>query len=138
MRVSMQNICQFAKTLPNRKSFIGGEGFLNAGHVINCGKVFSNNESVNACSDFSILAFCLKTSNLKDNPHEITGKITREGEILSNVCSCKAGLSGACKHVVAVLLQVRIYYNTLLIYHLITNLNLFEFAFNNSHRYLLK
>lgn len=102
MKVSMQEICKFANTQPSCKSFIGGEGLLNAGHVLHCGKVNSENASDN--SVYKILAFCLQTSSIRDSPHEINGKITKIGEILSMSCSCKAGLSGACKHVVAVLL----------------------------------
>lgn len=100
MKLSMQEICKFACTKPSNKNFIGGESVLNAGHVIKCGQV-SNSD----CNIISILAFCLQTSHMKDNPHEITGQIINDGRIIGMSCSCKAGLSGICKHVVAVLLH---------------------------------
>lgn len=101
MRVSMQEICNFAKTQPSCKSFIGGEGLLNAGHVIHCGTLLN---SQNTGDSYKILAFCLQTSHLNDASHEIMREISNKGEVREIKCTCKAGLSVACKHVVAVLL----------------------------------
>lgn len=36
--------------------------------------------------------YCLKTSNLKENSHEINRIVALNGEISSLKCSCKAGL----------------------------------------------
>ncbi|XP_063977573.1 uncharacterized protein LOC135162729 [Diachasmimorpha longicaudata] len=101
MRVSTQEICRFADTNPRAKSFRGGEDLLNADFIIQCGQVENNSSD---CESYKILAFCLQTSQLKSNPHEITGEILKDGRIIGMECSCKAGLSGVCKHVVAVLL----------------------------------
>jgi hypothetical protein len=50
------------------------------------------------------LAFCMQSSGLKEKPHEIHGEISFTDEILSKVCSCKAGLGEKCKHIVGTLL----------------------------------
>ncbi|KAK0073506.1 hypothetical protein PV325_009618 [Microctonus aethiopoides] len=49
-------------------------------------------------------AYCLKTSKLKEIPHEINGKVQLNGRIMSVQCSCKAGLGEQCKHIIATLL----------------------------------
>ena len=103
MRVSIQEVCKFAETNPSCKSFVGGEALLNAGHLIHCGKL-SNDDCLNG-QNYKIFAFCLQTSHLRDAPHEMTGEIQEDGQVIKMKCSCKAGLSGACKHVVAVLLH---------------------------------
>ncbi|CAD6224481.1 GSCOCG00011782001-RA-CDS [Cotesia congregata] len=101
MRVAIQEICNFACAEPNHKSFIGGESILEAGHLIKCGLQPSDR---NLDEVYNIIAFCLQTSHLKDAPHEIVGAIAKTGQIMGMSCSCKAGLSEACKHIVATLL----------------------------------
>ena len=54
-----------------------------------------------SCSDVNIRAFCLQTSKLRGNPHEIVGKITRKGEILLMTCIYPSGAGEKCKHVTA-------------------------------------
>jgi len=49
----------------------------------------------------NIIGFCMQTSNLKSTPHTI---IHENGSVMNSECSCKAGLSGKCKHTLAVLL----------------------------------
>jgi uncharacterized Zn finger protein len=42
-------------------------------------------------------------------PHEVTGELQRQNDqlkIIKFTCSCKAGDSEACKHVIAVLLNL--------------------------------
>lgn len=56
----------------------------------------------NSQMTIEITAFCLQISDLKDAPHEIKGKINKEGKVISMECSCKAGLGSARKHVSAV------------------------------------
>lgn len=54
----------------------------------------------------------LKTSHLTDMPHEVNGKIkildsnTRKLIIQNFACSCPAGASECCKHIVAALLYL--------------------------------
>lgn len=98
MRVSIGEICVFANSTPTSRNFIGGEMLINAGHVVFCGKMPDDNSEI-----FEITAFCLQTTDLKSVPHEIKGKINKEGKVISMKCSCKADLGSACKHILAVL-----------------------------------
>ena len=52
----------------------------------------------------NIFATCmqLQTSNMSGHTHDINLSLKRTGEVVRSVCSCKAGLSGSCKHVVGV------------------------------------
>ena len=93
MRLSVQEICVFTESTPSCRNFVEGEKVLNAGHVIFCGKTSQDH----ACVSF--IAFCLQTSNMKSNPHEIKGSISIAGKIINVICSCKAGLSKKCKHI---------------------------------------
>ncbi|XP_050497488.1 uncharacterized protein LOC126892001 [Diabrotica virgifera virgifera] len=88
------------------RSVCEGEEVLNAGHVILCGK------SNSSTSDkILIYALCLQTSALTSDPHKIRGELlqcnSEKGtiKIKSMFCSCKAGASGRCKHISAVLLN---------------------------------
>nr|CAI5817983.1 unnamed protein product [Callosobruchus analis] len=78
-----------------------GEEILNANHIILMGVVSDSEEYV------ELLALCLQTSALKGSPHEIKGKLILGDVVtISNfTCICKAGLSGRCKHISAVLLK---------------------------------
>lgn len=80
-----------------------GEEVLAAGHIVLCGKLnTSTEEQINIC------ALCLQTSALNSNPHQISGilhNISGKFEIKEMICSCKAGNSGKCKHISAVLIK---------------------------------
>lgn len=106
MKLSISEICNFTNSTPSCRNFVEGERVLNANHVIFCDKISVNDECV------CFIAFCLQTSNLRSNPHEITGSISSDGKILNIKCSCKAGLSKKCKHSVAVFLHLNrlVYY----------------------------
>ncbi|KAF0747573.1 SWIM-type domain-containing protein, partial [Aphis craccivora] len=57
----------------------------------------------------TIKSLVIQSSNLSEKPHEITGQLLMKGNLISIidfVCSCKAGTSECCKHVVAVLLHL--------------------------------
>ena len=77
-----------------------GEKALKAHHLETCGKVdgTDTNESVKK------VAFCIQSSSLKSNPHEIRGDISVNGEIKSMTCSCVSGQGELCKHILATLL----------------------------------
>lgn len=100
MRVMIQEICRFASATPTSRNFIAGENIIDRGHLLNCGKVSNSNDS----DVVQILAFCLQTTSLREEPHEINGQILKDGKIIGMECSCKAGLGNTCKHIVAVLL----------------------------------
>ena len=100
MFLTMNAICDWAGSNPSQRNFVEGERVLNAGHVIKCGII-----SAKSVSDMTeIQAFVLQTSNLRDNPHEIKGTISKDKSINNMKCTCKAGLSAKCKHIMATLL----------------------------------
>jgi len=56
----------------------------------------------------------MQSSHIRNKPHEISGKLTADSsniKIESFACSCAAGASESCKHVVAVLLFLNRYHN---------------------------
>ncbi|KAH1000571.1 hypothetical protein HUJ04_012880 [Dendroctonus ponderosae] len=81
---------------------VEGEELLNANHIMLIG-ITSETDATKG-----ILALCLQTSALKSVPHELKGTLGLQEnniEIKTFKCSCKAGLSGTCKHISAVLLK---------------------------------
>ena len=100
MRLEIGEVCKFAKCGVSSRNFVEGEILLiNAGYVLNCG-------TIDESAEHNLLAFCVQTSGVKERPHTIKGEIGARGKILSMTCSCKAGLSEMCKHIVGVLLYV--------------------------------
>ena len=72
--------------------------------TVGCSK--TTNVSIN-CVLKHITGLVLQTSALNAFPHTIEGfiKVVNEKPSIQQMqCSCKAGLSGICKHVLAVLL----------------------------------
>lgn len=95
--VSMSEIVTYIGT--GARPYKEGERAYNAKHVMYCGVSKSTNDLT------EIKALCLQTSSPFDKPHELTVEI--KNEKLSSVhCSCKAGVSGTCKHSVAVLMKL--------------------------------
>jgi len=79
---------------------VEGEKLLQAGHLVSCGRLPQGKEGT-----IQLIARCLQTSSLKSGiPHKIEGSISTNGEIVKMRCSCKAGNSGRCKHVIAALM----------------------------------
>ncbi|CAG9820153.1 unnamed protein product [Phaedon cochleariae] len=80
---------------------VEGEAVLRANHVIS-----------GEAEDFNkrhIFALCQQTPAMKSSTHEVKLKLGSRGTLVEKwicICSCKAGQSGYCKHVVAVLLYV--------------------------------
>ena len=74
MCITTAEMCKWAGTNANQKNFLDGEQLVSKKHLLKCGKMTLEASCVN------IRAFCLQTSKLRGNPHEIVGKITREGE----------------------------------------------------------
>ena len=99
MRLETREMCKFAKCTITSRNFIEGERLLNAGHIMNCGRIEGS-------AAYNILAFCVQTSGVKEKPHILKGEVDDEGKILSMTCSCVAVLSETCKHSVAVLLYL--------------------------------
>lgn len=100
--VSLRSVFTYLKASPESRCVVEGEEILNANHIILIGSTTVSHLSV------EILGLCLQTSALKNNPHEIKGIfefIKSTIEIRDFKCTCKAGMSGVCKHISAVLLK---------------------------------
>jgi len=99
MLLTIREICKFADCNVQSRNFVEGEKCLNSKHILKCGKMISSDTAV-----MNIIGFCMQTSNLKSTPHTIKMIIHENGSIMNSECSCKARLSGKCKHTLAVLL----------------------------------
>lgn len=100
--LSLGSIFSYLNCNVESRCFVEGEAILNANHLILTGCT----EETDTTKE--IFALCLQTSGIKSNPHEIKGQLNIVEEKVSIngfVCSCKAGLSGSCKHIAAVLLK---------------------------------
>lgn len=83
--------------------YVEGKNVLVACHLMYCGL------TCNTITKIELLCLVLKTTDLSSSvPHEIKVQINIEDEekSLSCSCSCAAGLSGTCKHCVAVLIHL--------------------------------
>lgn len=98
MRLSIKDICAFAECSPSTRNFIEGENLLNCDHLLAC-SIAEQTEDF-----FYLLGFCLQISNMRESPHQIKINVSVNGKINVAECTCKAGLSAKCKHIVAVLL----------------------------------
>lgn len=107
--INLSAIFDWAGANPKQRNIVEAERLLRAGHIIKCGK---NINKSNSSSEVYIISFCLQTSNLKGNPHRIDGQIKNE-EIIHMECSCKAGQSEKCKHIIATLLYINRYVHNL-------------------------
>lgn len=88
-------------TNPSKRNFIEGERLIRANHILQCGKNVNNVRP----GSVSFMALCLQTTNLREKLHEICGEIMHE-KIINCQCTCKAGLSEKCKHILATLLYL--------------------------------
>lgn len=77
------------------KPMIEGEAALKAGHIILCG--------LEGGDTHKITSLCLQTSFLISKHHEISVTSSKEVRDWRCVCSCKAGMSDFCKHIIATL-----------------------------------
>lgn len=100
--LTLGSIFSYLKCNVESRCFVEGEALLNAKHIILIGSTAETDTTKD------IFALCLQTSGIKSSPHEIKGQLNiGEDQVSINgfVCSCKAGLSGSCKHTAAVLLK---------------------------------
>lgn len=97
--IDLEEIFRFAETGVGHRSFIEGERLVKASHILFCGRE-SNKTGDTGCN---LLGYCVQTTDLRGKPHEITGIFENE-KIKTMKCTCKAGLSSKCKHIVAFLL----------------------------------
>ena len=86
----------------SKRPLIEGEALFKANHVMLCG--LQRNEDYFV----KILGLCLQTSAFDQPPHEINIQISQNEakKTIECLCSCKAGNSKKCKHIVSVLLHI--------------------------------
>nr|CAI5821345.1 unnamed protein product [Callosobruchus analis] len=102
MFVTLSSVFNYLSENADSRCLKEGEELLNANHVLLLGATEETEEYV------EVLALCFQTSSIKSSPHEIKGKLIINDntvQISNFACSCKAGLSGTCKHTAAVLLK---------------------------------
>lgn len=106
--LNLNTIFKYLNATPSSRCVVEGEEVLNAKHLLLCGITSAENWV------FNIFALCLQTSALSQGkPHEISGKLNVNNgnvEIKPFRCTCKAGMSGTCKHVSATLLKCARWY----------------------------
>ena len=102
-------LCDYTKATPSSRNMIEGQGVINSGMIVMCGATVKTNDKI------ELYALCVQTSALTSDPHIITGTLiiknflnTDETENFVDIvhmhCTCKAGSSHSCKHVVAIFL----------------------------------
>lgn len=102
--IRLNNIYKYAKATLESRNMIEGQAVLNSGNLLLCGISESSQDQ------FELYCLCMHSSTISSDPHEITGILAMNGALSGDlhikkmVCSCKAGLGQACKHIVAVLL----------------------------------
>ncbi|XP_051153377.1 uncharacterized protein LOC127276774 [Leptopilina boulardi] len=100
--LKLLQICDFVKGNLNRRNMTEGEAVLKAGQVVLVGCLLKTENKID------IIGLVLQTSALTSFPHKLEGILKFASnsniEIEQMDCSCKGGQSGACKHVVAILL----------------------------------
>lgn len=101
MRLSILEYMRYLEGSLHSKCVVEGENVLNAGHLILGGKTEVSSKFV------SIYGLCLQSSAINSDPHEIKGTLSTDEtvKIKEMRCSCKAGNSGKCKHVSALLVK---------------------------------
>lgn len=103
IKLSVLDVMNFLEANTNSRCIYEGEAVLDACHIILCGKGVCLEENI-----INLYGLCLQTSALYTNPHEIQGVLDVDQEkvtVQSMSCTCKAGNSGKCKHISALLLK---------------------------------
>lgn len=103
LTLTLEEIFKFVKSNEKSRNIREGQKILSSKNLIRCGITSKSSNQVH------VYALCMKTSGLSELPHVITGVFeqdprTQLGLIKKMSCTCKAGLSEECKHIVAVLL----------------------------------
>lgn len=104
MRLSIIDYMEYLEGTNTSRCVYEGEEVLNSGHLILCGKLDFSSQ----VNNMFVCGLCLQTSDLKSHPHEIKGEleiINEKLKVKHMNCSCKAGKSGKCKHISALLIK---------------------------------
>ena len=95
----------------SRRCLKEGEAIVRSQHIISCGILSEVQKENKSGRDgvMEIMSLCLQTSKMTGVPHQVRVSLDaklEKGKIRKATCSCKAGLSGSCKHVTGVLLYI--------------------------------
>jgi len=113
LSLRLDTLCSYTNATPSSRNMIEGQNVINSGLIIMCGATVKSHEKI------YLFSLCLQTSSLSSDPHTIKGVLSIEINKNNNsentvsieemICSCKAGTSHSCKHIVAVLLYCNRY-----------------------------
>ena len=93
------SFCQIFDYIGDRKRCLKeGEEVLKAGYIVACGIKEEKAGIV------QVHALCVQTCGIRGKPHQIEACIEKNKFGVS--CTCTAGLSGYCKHCIALLLYL--------------------------------
>ena len=107
LTISLEELCRYDAATPTTRNMREGQEIINSGLLIMCGVTERTAENI------QLYDLCLQKSGITSEPHFVTGNLTVKSSVyLKNNdifvkemdCSCKAGSSHCCKHIVAVLL----------------------------------
>ena len=107
LTISLEELCRYTAATPTTRNMREGQEIINSGLLIMCGV------TERTAANIQLYDLCLQTSGITSEPHVVTGNLTVKSSVyLKNNdifvkemdCSCKAGSSHCCKHIVAVLL----------------------------------
>ncbi|XP_064472617.1 uncharacterized protein LOC135387264 [Ornithodoros turicata] len=102
--LSLCEIFTFMDVSINSRTFVEGERILNSQHIVVCGR----KASTSGAASTTIVGLCLSTSALKGNPHVVSAVLENADngfKIYQASCTCRAGNSEKCKHIMGVLLR---------------------------------
>ena len=107
LTISLEELCRYTAATPTTRNMREGQEIINSDLLIMCGV------TGRTAANRQFYALCLQTSGITSDPHVVTGNLTIESSVYfknNDVfvkkmnCSCIAGSSHCCKHIVAVLL----------------------------------
>lgn len=101
--ISLKNVTDYAGENFNANKYQEGHRIYRGdndgrGNIFECGLKESPDDNLN-----KVKSLCLKTSHLKDEFYEIDGDIKKDGTVVFFKCTCPAGDSGQCKHIIGTL-----------------------------------
>lgn len=96
--INIINLSQYAGINLGQNKYVEGHRvYSSQTNIFDCGLVDSNS------TNYKINSMCLQTSHLKDGFFKIVGEIEPDGKIVNFKCTCPAGESGQCKHIIGTL-----------------------------------
>ena len=87
MYSGLEKVFNFLNAAPGSRSVVEGEAVLHAKHLVVCRILQKSSETR------EIIAYCVQTSAINQDPHEIKGNLNNSGSVVDVrifLCSCKA------------------------------------------------